>query len=35
MKSEAAVLAFNPRYNFFAAADKEVVFWVPDPHANS
>jgi COMPASS component SWD2 len=35
MKSEAAVLAFNPRYNFFATADKEVVFWVPDPHANS
>jgi COMPASS component SWD2 len=35
MKSEAAVLAFNPRYNFFATADKEVVFWVPDPHADS
>lgn len=34
MKSEAAVLAFNPRYNFFASADKELVFWVPDPHAN-
>ncbi len=35
MKAEAAVLAFNPRYNFFASADKEVVFWVPDPHANT
>lgn len=35
MKSEAAVLAFNPRYNFFVSADKEVVFWVPDPHANA
>lgn len=35
MKSEAAVIAFNPRYNFFATADREVVFWVPDPHANA
>lgn len=33
IKSEAGVLAFNPRYNFFASGDKEVVFWVPDPHA--
>lgn len=32
-KREAAVLAFNPRYNFFATADQEVLFWVPDPHA--
>jgi COMPASS component SWD2 len=32
-KSEAAVLASNPRYNFFASGDKELVFWVPD--ANS
>ncbi|KAF4918057.1 WD repeat-containing protein 82 [Colletotrichum aenigma] len=30
-KREAAVLAFNPRYNFFATADQEVVFWLPDP----
>jgi COMPASS component SWD2 len=30
MKAEAGVIAFNPRYNFFASADKEVVFWVPD-----
>ncbi|EEY20888.1 WD repeat-containing protein [Verticillium alfalfae VaMs.102] len=22
-----------PRYNFFATADQEVLFWVPDPHA--
>ncbi|KAH7419310.1 WD repeat-containing protein-like protein [Cadophora sp. MPI-SDFR-AT-0126] len=27
---DSAVIAFNPRYNFFATADKEVVFWVPD-----
>ncbi|KAH7131394.1 WD40-repeat-containing domain protein [Dactylonectria estremocensis] len=32
-KREAAVLAFNPRYNFFATADQELLFWVPDPHA--
>jgi COMPASS component SWD2 len=31
-KREAAVLAFNPRYNFFASADQEVIFWMPDPH---
>jgi COMPASS component SWD2 len=29
-KGSAAVLAANHRYNFFATADKEVVFWVPD-----
>jgi COMPASS component SWD2 len=29
-KGDSAVMAFNPRYNFFATADKEVVFWVPD-----
>ncbi|KAH7037952.1 WD repeat-containing protein [Microdochium trichocladiopsis] len=28
----AAVLAHNPRFNFFATADQELVFWVPDPH---
>ncbi|KAK6581460.1 hypothetical protein PZA11_006151 [Diplocarpon coronariae] len=27
---DSAVVAFNPRYNFFATADKEVIFWVPD-----
>lgn len=32
-KREAAVLAFNPRYNFFTTADQEVIFWMPDPHA--
>ncbi|KAF6836025.1 WD repeat-containing protein [Colletotrichum plurivorum] len=32
-KREASVIAFNPRYNFFATADQEVVFWLPDPHA--
>ncbi|KAG9245519.1 WD repeat-containing protein-like protein [Calycina marina] len=30
---ESAVVAFNPRYNFFATADSEVVFWVPDAHS--
>jgi len=29
-KGDSAVIAFNPRYNFFATGDKEVVFWVPD-----
>lgn len=29
-KGTAAVVAFNPRYNFFASADKEVVMWAPD-----
>lgn len=29
-KGEAAVVAFSPRHNFFAVADKEVVFWMPD-----
>ncbi|KAI9743856.1 MAG: member of Set1p complex, histone methyl transferase [Claussenomyces sp. TS43310] len=33
-KGEAAVIAFNPRYNMFASADKELVFWIPDPNAN-
>ncbi|KAK7398495.1 hypothetical protein QQX98_012126 [Neonectria punicea] len=32
-KREAAVLGFNPRYNFFATADQDLIFWVPDPHA--
>ncbi|TAQ90649.1 hypothetical protein B7494_g1027 [Chlorociboria aeruginascens] len=32
-KGDCAVVAFNPRYNFFATADKEVVFWVPDMSA--
>lgn len=31
-KNMAAVLAFNPRYNFFATADQELLFWLPDPH---
>ncbi|KAG5980497.1 hypothetical protein E4U55_003973 [Claviceps digitariae] len=31
-KREAAVVAFNPRFNFFATADQELVFWLPDPH---
>jgi COMPASS component SWD2 len=30
-KGDSAVVAFNPRWNFFATGDKEVVFWVPDP----
>ncbi|KAI9167347.1 WD repeat-containing protein [Paramyrothecium foliicola] len=32
-KRESAVVAFNPRFNFFATADQELLFWVPDPHA--
>jgi len=33
LKSKAALVEFNPRYNMFATADKEVVFWLPDPHS--
>ncbi|KAI1414689.1 WD domain-containing protein [Hypoxylon sp. FL1857] len=29
----AAVVAMNPRFNFFATADQDLVFWLPDPHA--
>ena len=29
-KREAAVIEFNPRYNHFATADEDVIFWVPD-----
>jgi len=32
-KREASVLAFNPRYNMFATADQDLMFWLPDPHA--
>ncbi|CAM1502833.1 Fc.00g076090.m01.CDS01 [Cosmosporella sp. VM-42] len=32
-KRESAVVGFNPRYNFFATADQELLFWLPDPHA--
>lgn len=32
-KREAAVVAFNPRYNMIATADQELMFWLPDPHA--
>ncbi|TLD32976.1 hypothetical protein PspLS_00507 [Pyricularia sp. CBS 133598] len=31
-KREAAVLAFNPRFNFFATADRDLIFWMPDPY---
>ncbi|KAE8444868.1 hypothetical protein EG329_014116 [Mollisiaceae sp. DMI_Dod_QoI] len=27
---DTALMAFNPRYNMLATADKEVVFWLPD-----
>ncbi|KAI1267222.1 WD40 repeat-like protein [Xylariaceae sp. FL1019] len=30
---QAAVVSFNPRFNFFATADQDVVFWLPDQHA--
>jgi COMPASS component SWD2 len=29
-KGDTAVIAWNPKYNMFATADKEVVYWVPD-----
>jgi COMPASS component SWD2 len=32
-KREAAVVAFSPRYNLFATADQDLMFWLPDPHA--
>jgi COMPASS component SWD2 len=32
-KREAAVVGFNPRFNFFATADQDLVFWLPDPHS--
>lgn len=32
-KREAAVVAFNPRFNFFATGDQELLFWLPDPHS--
>ncbi|CAK7265605.1 hypothetical protein SEPCBS57363_001668 [Sporothrix epigloea] len=32
-KREAAVVAFNPRFNFFASADQALVFWLPDANA--
>lgn len=32
-KREAAVLSYNPRFNFFATADQHLEFWLPDPHA--
>ncbi|KIH93704.1 COMPASS component SWD2 [Sporothrix brasiliensis 5110] len=32
-KREAAVVAFNPRFNFFATADQALVFWLPDANA--
>ncbi|PHH61047.1 hypothetical protein CDD81_815 [Ophiocordyceps australis] len=30
-KREAAVVAFNPRFNFMATADQDLVLWLPDP----
>lgn len=29
-KGDSALVAFNPRSHFFATADREVVFWLPD-----
>ncbi|KAI0395308.1 WD40 repeat-like protein [Xylariaceae sp. FL0594] len=29
----ASVVAFSPRFNTFATADQDLVFWLPDPHA--
>ena len=30
---EAAVVAWNPRFNFLTTADRDVMFWLPDPEA--
>lgn len=30
---QASVVAFNPRFNFFATADQDLVLWMPDHHA--
>lgn len=30
---EAAVVAWNPRFNFLTTADQDVTFWLPDPEA--
>jgi COMPASS component SWD2 len=32
-KREAAVVAYNPRYNMIASADQDLMFWLPDPTA--
>ncbi|PLB44391.1 WD repeat protein [Aspergillus steynii IBT 23096] len=29
-RGRTAVIEYNPRYNFFASADKEICFWLPD-----
>ncbi|KAK1141682.1 hypothetical protein N8T08_008780 [Aspergillus melleus] len=29
-RGRTAVIEYNPRYNFFASADKELAFWLPD-----
>lgn len=31
-KREAAVVAYNPRYNMIATANQDLMFWLPDPH---
>ncbi|KAK4123986.1 WD40 repeat-like protein [Parathielavia appendiculata] len=31
-KRETAVVAYNPRYNMFATADQDLMFWLPDPN---
>lgn len=32
-KRESAVVAFNPRFNFFATADQDLLFWLPDQNS--
>ncbi|OTB08595.1 hypothetical protein M426DRAFT_316608 [Hypoxylon sp. CI-4A] len=32
-ENPAAMVAVNPRFNFIASADKNLVFWLPDQHA--
>lgn len=34
-RGRTAIVQANPRYNMFATADKEIVFWLPDESAKS
>jgi COMPASS component SWD2 len=34
-RGRSSVVAFNPRFNIFCTADREVVFWLPDLDAKA
>ncbi|PGH19421.1 hypothetical protein AJ80_03921 [Polytolypa hystricis UAMH7299] len=34
-RGRSSVVLANPRYNMFATADKEIVFWLPDDNAKA